>query len=121
MTKAWILVGIVVAATVAADALQSYEMKRQGEIRIRGSRLRQLAASLARKKCLILSTLCMAISFFAFMTLLSQADLSFAVPASAATFVIETILARFVLRERVDFRRWVGAALVAGGVALLAV
>jgi uncharacterized membrane protein len=55
------------------------------------------------------------------MTLLSRADLSFAVPASAASFVIETVLARFVLRERVDFRRWVGAALVAGGVALLAV
>lgn len=121
MTRAWILVGIVVAATVAADALQSYEMKRQGEIRIRGSRLDRVAASLARKKCLILSVFCMAISFFAFMTLLSQADLSFAVPASAASFVIETILARFMLREQVDFRRWMGAALVAGGVALLAV
>jgi drug/metabolite transporter (DMT)-like permease len=121
MTRAWILVGIVVAATVSADGLQSFEMKRQGEIRIRGGRLGRVAATLATKKCLILSVVCMAISFFAFMTLLSLADLSFAVPASAASFVIETILARFVLREGVDFKRWIGAALVAGGVALLAV
>ena len=119
--RAWILVGIVVAATVAGDALQSFEMKRQGEIRLRSGRLGSVVASLARKKCLILAVVCMAVSFFAFMKLLSEADLSFAVPASAASFVLETILARFVLRERVDFKRWVGAALVAGGVALLAV
>ena len=62
----------------------------------------------------------MAVSFFAFMTLLEGADLSFAVPASAASLVLETILARIVLKEHVDTRRWLGACLVACGVALLA-
>ena len=62
------------------------------------------------KKYLILAIVCMAVSFFAFMTLVSEADLSFAVPASAASFVFETILARYVLRERVDAKRWLGAA-----------
>jgi uncharacterized membrane protein len=62
----------------------------------------------------------MAISFFAFMTLLETADLSFAVPVSAASLVLETILARIVLKERVDARRWMGAVLVAAGVWLLA-
>jgi uncharacterized membrane protein len=42
------------------------------------------------------------------------------VPASAATLVFETILARFILKERVDSRRWLGACLVACGVVLLA-
>ena len=121
--KAWALVALIVAGTVAGDTLQSFEMKRHGEIRFGGrglGGLGRLAATLALKKYLILSIVCMAVSFFAFMTLLSQADLSFAVPASAASFVFETILARLVLRERVDARRWMGAALVAGGVALLA-
>lgn len=118
--KAWALVALIVAGTVAGDTLQSFEMKRHGEIRFRGSGLRRVAANLALKKYLILAVACMAVSFFAFMTLVSQADLSFAVPASAASFVFETILARFLLRERVDLKRWVGAALVAGGVALLA-
>ena len=62
----------------------------------------------------------MAISFFAFITLLETADLSFAVPVSAASLVIETILAKLVLKERVDARRWAGALLVLGGVVLLA-
>jgi drug/metabolite transporter (DMT)-like permease len=119
--KAWLLVALIVAGTVAGDTLQSFEMKRHGEIRFRARGLGRVAANLAMKKYLILAIVCMAISFFAFMTLVSQADLSFAVPASAASFVFETILARLVLRERVDAKRWMGAALVAGGVALLAI
>lgn len=119
--RAWFLVALIVAGTVAGDTLQSFEMKRHGEIHFRSSGLGRVAANLATKKYLILAIVCMAISFFAFMDLVSQADLSFAVPASAASFVFETILARLVLKERVDAKRWLGAALVAGGVALLAI
>ena len=75
---------------------------------------------LARRKYLIFAVAFMGVSFFAFMKLMSFADLSFAVPATAATFVLETLLARLVLKERVDASRWAGAALVACGVALLA-
>jgi|SRR6516164_4556852 drug/metabolite transporter (DMT)-like permease len=119
--RAWLLVALIVAGTVAGDTLQSFEMKRHGEVRFRDSGLGRVAVALARKTYLILAIVCMAVSFFAFMTLVSEADLSFAVPASAASFVLETVLARFLLRERVDAKRWLGAALVAGGVALLAV
>jgi drug/metabolite transporter (DMT)-like permease len=118
---AWILVGTIVGCTVVGDLLQSFEMKRHGEIRDFNPRgLGRLLATLARKKFLILAIFFMAVSFFAFMTLLETADLSFAVPVSAATVVFETILARLVLKEHVDTRRWIGAALVAGGVWLLA-
>ncbi|MEO8026621.1 MAG: EamA family transporter [Bryobacteraceae bacterium] len=118
----WILVGAVVATTALGDLLQSFEMKRHGEIDdFRPSGIGRLLVTLARKKYLILAVFFMAISFFAFMTLLSAADLSFAVPATALSMVLETILARIVLKERVDRWRWAGAALVAAGVALLAV
>jgi len=119
--KAWLLLALIVFGTVAGDTLQSFEMKRHGEIRFRENGIGRILGTLARKKYLILAIVCMAISFFAFMTLVSQSDLSFAVPASAASFVFETILARLILREQVDAKRWIGAALVAGGVALLAV
>jgi drug/metabolite transporter (DMT)-like permease len=119
--NSWILVAVIVGATVMGDLLQSLEMKRHGEIRDFHPRgLGKLAATLARKKFLILAILFMAASFFAFMTLIETADLSFAVPASAAALVFETILARLVLKERVDSRRWLGACLVACGVVLLA-
>jgi drug/metabolite transporter (DMT)-like permease len=115
--KAWTLLGLMIASTVLGDVLQSFEMKRHGEITKFHA---GLVAVLARNKFLILAIFFMAISFFAFMTLLESTDLSFAVPASAATLVFETVLAKLVLKERVDFRRWVGACLVAFGVVLLA-
>jgi drug/metabolite transporter (DMT)-like permease len=108
--RSWTLLGLIVGSTVVGDLLQSFEMKRHGEITEFHPRgLGRLFATLARKKFLILAVVFMAISFFAFMTLLESADLSFAVPASAATLVFETFLARFVLKERVDSWRWAGA------------
>lgn len=111
----WLLVGAIVASTTVGDLLQSFEMKQHKK-----SSLAETVGFLHRP-LLLLSIACMAISFFSFTALLRVADLSFAVPATAATVVVETLLARLVLKERVDGRRWAGAVLVAFGVALLAV
>ena len=119
--KAWSLLAVIIASTVTADLLQSHEMKRHGEIHdFRPSGVRKVLSKLAGKKNLILAVACMAVSFFAFMALVQSAPLSFAVPASAATFVLETVLAKFVLKEQVGTRRAAGALLVLGGVILLA-
>jgi hypothetical protein len=68
-----------------SDLLSSFEMKRHGEVHdFRPRRLGRLLATLATRKCLILSVCFMAVSFFAFIKLVETADLSFAVPASAA-------------------------------------
>jgi drug/metabolite transporter (DMT)-like permease len=112
-----VLVGAVVGSTVACDLLQSWDMKRHGEVH--DFHPRRVARLFARWP-LALSVVFMAISFFAFLQLLALEDLSFAVPATAASLVVETLLAQTVLRETVEPRRWVGAVLVAGGVALLA-
>lgn len=118
----WGLVFLIVSATVASDLLQSFEMKRQGEVHdFRPSALGRLFSVLLRRRLLVLAIVCMAISFFAFLQLLTIADLSFAVPATAATYVLETFLAKIVLKENVVWQRWAGAALVACGVLLLSV
>ena len=118
----WFLVALIVVSTTVGDLLQSSEMKQHGEIRdFRPTRLGRVFAQLARRRNLILAIGCMAISFFSFLRLLSLADLSFAVPATASSYVAETILARYLLKEHIDLRRWAGCVLVAGGVALLAV
>ena len=116
----WPLVLILVVSTTVGDVARAYGMKKHGEVRefhpgAIGSALR----ALVRNKWVILSTCAMAISFFAFMRLVSIAPLSFAVPVSAATLIPETILARLFLRERVDWRRWAGAGLIAAGVVLI--
>ena len=116
----WILLSIVVCATVFADLLQSREMKRAGEQGVNARGLAHLLRMIASRAPLGLAILCMAVSFFAFMALVQRAPLSFAVPASALQFVVETLLAKFLLREHLGKRRMAGALLVAGGVILLA-
>ncbi len=87
---------------------------------LRPNRIGGALARLAQRKFLVLAVFFMAISFFAFMKLLSIADLSFAVPVTAASVVLETVLARLLLKESVTALRWAGAFCVACGVALLA-
>jgi drug/metabolite transporter (DMT)-like permease len=116
----WLLVALIAAATTASDVLQSAAMKRHGEIRdFRPGALGRVLALLARNKLIVASVAAMTVSFFAFIALLSVADLSFAVPATAASYVLETVLAKYVLQEPVTMERWAGASLVACGVALL--
>ena len=117
----WLMVAIIVGCTALGDLLQSFEMKRHVVTveDLRPGRLPGMLARLAQRKFLLLAVFLMAISFFAFIKLLSIADLSFAVPVTAVTCVLETILAKYVLKERVNSLRWLGASLVICGVALV--
>ena len=116
----WLLLSIVVTATALSDLLQSHEMKKAGEQSVGARGLARLLKTIAMRRYLILSIVCLAISFFAFMALVQAEPLSFAVPASASSFILETVLAKFVLKEHVGMRRGAGALLVLGGVVLLA-
>jgi drug/metabolite transporter (DMT)-like permease len=61
------------------------------------------------------------ISFFSLLYALSRANLSLIAPASASlTFVTNAVAAKIFLHEDVDRRRWIAAALVCAGVALMA-
>jgi drug/metabolite transporter (DMT)-like permease len=115
----WLLVTLMVVATVLSDLLQSYEMKRAGEQSVGARGLLRLLGMIARRRFLILAVFCMAVSFFSFMALVQTEPLSFAVPASAASFILETVLAKFVLKERVGVKRAAGALIVMAGVVLL--
>ncbi len=116
----WVLIGIIVAATTVGEVLQAMGMRRHGEIRdFRPGAIGRALALLARNRFVIGSVLMMAVSFFAYMDLLTVSELSFAVPATAVTYVLETVLAKYVLKERVNWLRWAGAGLVICGVALV--
>ena len=116
----WLLVAIIVATTTIKDVLQAIAMKRHGEIHdFRPGALGGVLRVLARNRIIIASVVCSGVAFFTFLRLVSTADLSFAVPATAASYVLETILAKLILKERITPARWIGATLVACGVGLL--
>lgn len=114
----WVLIAIIVGSTVASDMLQSWEMKRHGEVT--DFRIHRLLGTLLGKLPLLISVVFLAASFYAFLALLQVSDLSFAVPATALSLVVETILARLILKEQVTPARWAGVVLVAIGVWLIA-
>src|SRR3954470_23000774 len=97
----WLFVAAIVITTALADLLQASHMRLQAQ-----AGLSDAAVEFVRQPRMILSVLCMAVSFGSFVFLLRTADLSFAVPATAVSFVLETALARWYLHEHVGGRRW---------------
>jgi drug/metabolite transporter (DMT)-like permease len=118
----WLLVALIVIPGTIADLLNAMGMKRHGEVHdFRPHAIFRLTASLARNPYVAVGVPAMALSFFALMALLSIAKLSFAVPATASSYVLETALAKYILREHIGWRRWAGASLVGCGVLLVAI
>ena len=111
----WLLVAIIVASTTGKDILQAVAMKSHGEIQdFRPGALGKVLRLLAKNRIIIASIVCSAISFFAFLRLVSTADLSFAVPATAASYVFETILANLLAADSTDWLDAEGYEVAAG-------
>jgi bacterial/archaeal transporter family protein len=116
----WLLIALIVVPGTIADVLNTMGMKRNGEVYdFRPRAIFRLIASLARNPYIGVGVLAMAVSFFALMALLSITNLSFAVPATAFSYVLETALAKYILKERIGWRRWAGTSLVGCGVLLV--
>jgi drug/metabolite transporter (DMT)-like permease len=115
----WFLVALLIATTAVSDILQSYEMKRAGTQSVGARGLARMLRMIFERRYLLLSMISLAISFFAFMALVQSTPLSFAVPASAGSFILETLLARLLLHERIGPRRAAGTLLVLCGIVLL--
>lgn len=114
------LLATLVLTSAAGEILITHGMKRTGEIH--DFRPRAFLAALwraARGGWVPAGVVALAISFFALMAALSAADASFVIPATAATYVLNTLGAGLFLKERVNATRWAGAVLVAAGVALV--
>ena len=121
--KLWTAISILVLSSSAGDVLLSAAMKRIGDLdALRSSQgLLAVVARVVREKLFLCGLALLILSFFCLLTALSWGEVSLVAPASASlTFICSVILAKFFLRERVDHRRWIAAALVCVGVALLA-
>lgn len=116
-------IAVMVLGATIGETLISAAMTRAGDL---GEVFKQrgLAATIVtavRSPLLVCGIACMAISFFALLTALSGADLSFVAPATnSLTFIATAVSAKYFLKENVDRRRWLAAIFVAFGVALLA-
>jgi len=115
-----LLLAVVVLAGTGGDLLVTRVMKRvaSGQPWTWRAAPRRIARALAQGQFWMAIGL-MVLAFLSFITVLSWAAVSFVVPATAANYIVGTLGARILLRERVSKTRWVGMLLVAAGVVLV--
>jgi drug/metabolite transporter (DMT)-like permease len=116
----WRLAALTSVCNTVGDVLNTAGMKREPEVeKLNLKALTAMLSRIVRNPLVIGGVLSLTAGFFAMVSLLSIANVSFSVPATAISFVLETLLAKYILKEDVGFRRWVAASLVACGVVLL--
>jgi drug/metabolite transporter (DMT)-like permease len=116
----WRLAALTSICNTVGDVLNTAGMKREPEVeKLNLKALTAMLSRIVRNPLVIGGVLSLTAGFFAMVSLLSIANVSFSVPATAISFVLETLLAKYILKEDVGFRRWVAASLVACGVFLL--
>lgn len=117
----WIWLAVSIVSGTVGDLLSAKGMVEHGHIKDFGPReVSRLLRYMVTHPLLLAGIVSNAVSFFSFLALLSVAELSFAVPASASAYILKTALAGWYLDERVTWRRWMGAVFISIGVCLLA-
>jgi len=114
--KYLVLAGVTVFAA-AGDSMLSHGMKQTGEISIHHLQGVLLAILNPWVACGILLLLAF---FAAYMNALSWADLTYVLPATSLGYVLLALVAKFLLHEQVSPLRWLGIALISGGVGFVA-
>jgi drug/metabolite transporter (DMT)-like permease len=120
MGMKWSLVGIVALFNTVGDLLNSAGMKRQREVKkLTPGSLTQMVRRAVHNPLVLGGFVSLTVAFLALVSLLSIADVSFAIPATCISYVLETLFAKYLLKEDVRLRRWMAVLLVACGVVLL--
>ena len=117
--KTLIMVFAMVVCATTGDSLLKHGMTQIGAVTLtRAGLLRSFEAAMSS------GTIWFAIVFLigfmiSNMTVLSWADYSYVMPASAMGYAAVTFVGMFALGETVSPRRWIGVALICGGVFLV--
>jgi drug/metabolite transporter (DMT)-like permease len=114
--KYLVLAGVTVFAA-AGDSMLSHGMKQAGNISLHHLQNVLLAVL---NPWVGVGILLLLGFFAAYMDALSWADLTYVLPATSLGYVLLALVAKFALHERVSPMRWLGIALIAGGVGFVA-
>lgn len=115
----WVLIVCTIFASSTGDILCAKGMSQGRELgNFRPTGILHTVQYIATRRLVILGYLSYAVAFVSLMGLLSVAQLTVAVPATALSFVVDTLGARFILHERIPWKRWLGVCCVTVGVLL---
>jgi transporter family protein len=115
-----VCLSIVIVASTAGELLTAHAMKESARLQvIGGSAMGVLLQRGFQFSAMWVGLLLQALAFFTLLALLSWADVSFVVPATALNYVVGAAGSALFLREQVDRTRWAGVLLVCLGVAVI--
>ncbi|HZW97076.1 MAG TPA: hypothetical protein VFF64_29290 [Candidatus Eremiobacteraceae bacterium] len=114
--KYLVLAGVTVFAATG-DSMLSHGMKQTGSISL--NHLQGIILAVLNPWVAV-GILFLLAFFGTYMTALSWADLTYVLPATSLGYVLLALVARFVLHEHVSPLRWLGIALITGGVGFIA-
>jgi drug/metabolite transporter (DMT)-like permease len=116
LRKYLVLAGVTVFAA-AGDSMLSHGMKQNGNISLHHLQ----GVILAVRNPWVAVGILLLLAFFAsYMNSLSWADLTYVLPATSLGYVLLALVAKFALHEAVSPMRWLGIALISGGVGFVA-
>jgi len=120
MTKIVLLLVFFICCSTGGEIAMTYGMKQVGEPEnLQPMALLRFLGRAVRSGWFWLALPMLAASFYSLLVLLSWAPLSVVIPASAFNYVVGTLGAKYILKEQVSRKRWMGVAMVSIGVALV--
>lgn len=116
----WLALLLLVISDCAGSMLLVQGMQQVGEVKTtRISELWRLGQRVLTTPRLLVGVANLAIAFFMLIYLLSSADISFVIPATALTEPVNMLGSRFILQEKVVPLRWLSIVLIFLGVTLI--
>jgi drug/metabolite transporter (DMT)-like permease len=109
-----------VLCNTGGEIAMSYGMKQVGEPKaFRPMALLRFVWAAARNSWLWVAIPLLAASFYSLLILFSWAPVSVVIPASASNYIVGTFGAKYLLKEDVSFKRWMGVVMVILGVVVV--
>jgi uncharacterized membrane protein len=117
--KTLLMVFIMVVCATTGDSLLKHGMTQIGAVDLTRAGMLQTFHAAMSSPTIWLAILILIGFMLSNMTVLSWADYSYVMPASAVGYAAVTFVGMFFLGETVSPRRWVGVALICVGVFLV--
>ncbi|ACK67276.1 conserved hypothetical protein [Rippkaea orientalis PCC 8801] len=116
-SQTWLAIFAISFSDSAGDVLLALGMKRIGKIgNLPLKSMVKLVIKIITNPFIIGGIFCQSLAFFCFIAVLSWADISFVRPATALTYVMSMLGAKFLLKETIQPSKLMGIVLIGLGV-----
>lgn len=120
MIKVGLMLVFFICCSTGGEIAMTHGMKQVGEPEsFRPMALLRFLGKAVKNGWVWFAAPLLAASFYSLLILLSWAPLSVVIPASAFNYVVGTFGAKYLLREQVSVKRWMGVVMVCVGVTLV--